>query len=175
MNLVKTIFIASLLYCFWIVVIDIVGALLVSVLPEPGARRLNGSAGFGSVALYYTVWLVAGFFAGFFYIESCINALKENKGMLQDAIIAFAVAVALTYVLVRQLYKMNEMSAHDIYVPGNEYMTFTFLGAFFLASLIGIYIQYREYKDERDLNRAVEREEALGIRSTLTDEEIDAL
>lgn len=175
MNLIKSILIASLLYCFWIVIIDVAGALLVTILPGPGSRRLNGNAGWGSLALYYAVWSVAGFFAGFFYIGSCINALKGAKGMLQDAILALTVAGALTYILVRQLYQLNEMNANDIYVPGSENLTLTFLGVFFLACLIGVYVQYKEYKDERDLNRAVEKEEAAGIRASLTDEEIEAL
>ncbi len=175
MNLVKSILVASLLYCFWIVVLDIGAALLVTILPEPGARRLNGNAGFGSLALYYTVWAVAGFFAGFFYIGSGVDSLKENKGMMRDVIIALAVAIVLTYLLIDQLYRMNEMNKYGIYVPGNEYMTLTFLGAFFLAILAGVYFQYREYKDERDLNKAVERETVLGIQSKLTEEEIDAL
>lgn len=158
MNHVKSVLVASLLYCFWVAFLDIGAALLVTILPEPGARRLNGNAGFGTMALYYTIWAVAGFFAGFFYVGSNINTLKKNKEMVKDAIIALAVAVICTYVLLEQLYNLNEMNKSGIYVPGNESMTLTFLGSFFLAILFGIYVQYREFKDERDLNNAMERE-----------------
>ncbi len=175
MKLVSSILVTSLIYCFWIVILDIGAALLVTILPEPGAIRINGNAGFGSLALYYTVWAVAGLFAGFFYVGSSVDSMKENKGMMKDAIIALGVAAVLTYVVIEQLYRLNEMNKSGIYVPGNEYMTLTFLGAFFLAILVGVYFQYREHKDDRDSDKAQESETALGMHAKLTEEEIDAL
>lgn len=142
MSFLKAISVIILCYIGWIVVIDLAAVLLVTILPEPGGRRLNGTAGFGSMALYYAVWLVAGCLAGAFFVMQSLEFTKTNVLVKKQPLIIISIAVVLSFVLIALFYFLGEMQnprysySIDPYVPGNRNLTFTFFISFLLASFL---------------------------------------
>lgn len=142
MNIGKSIGVIALCYIICVIVLDIAGALLVTILPEPDSVRLNGTAGPGSTALYYTVWLVAGSIAGAFFISSSLEATKNNALIQQKPIVIFIIALFLSVALTLFLYSVGEMKKpgwsydQNHYVPGHRYMTFVFFISFLFTTYL---------------------------------------
>ncbi|HMU46753.1 MAG TPA: hypothetical protein PKC72_10320 [Chitinophagaceae bacterium] len=125
-----------------LIIFDIAGVLLVTILPGPGSRRLGGYPGFGSVALYYTVWLVAGCFAGFFFSMYSFEKTASNVLIRQKPIIVFITALVLSIILILVFYWLGEMQNprynfnNDYYVPGHRNVTFAYFISFLLVCLL---------------------------------------
>ncbi len=123
-----------LCYCGCIVVTDLAAVLLVTLLPEPGGRRLNGQAGFGSKVLYYAVWIVAGCIASAFYSAASLEHIQSNKLMPKTPWIVFVLALVFSALLIVLFYSIGEMQVpqfnSDYYVPGHKQMTYTFFISF---------------------------------------------
>ena len=83
MGLLKSIGLIILSYFIWVVLIDICGVLLLTILPEPDSYTFSGHAGYGSIALYYVVWLVASDLAGAFFTSHSFKTTKGN-GLVQQ-------------------------------------------------------------------------------------------
>jgi hypothetical protein len=142
MSFIKAIGVIVLCYIGYIVAIDLIAVLLVTILPEPGDRRLNGSAGFGSLALYYAVWLVAGCLAGAFFIMQSLERTKGNVLIQQRPLLIVLTALLLSAGLILFFYLLGEMPdprvtySNSYYVPGNRSMTWTFFISFLLVSFL---------------------------------------
>ncbi len=142
MSLIKSIGVIALCYIGCVLAFDLAGVLLVTFLPEPGGYRLNGSAGFGSVALYYAVWLVAGCFAGAFFISLSLEATKLNTLVQRQPLIIPGIALVLSVALILFFYAVGEMQdprfnfSNDYYVPGHRNVTYTYFISFLLICLL---------------------------------------
>lgn len=140
MNLLKASGFILLCYTGCIVVTDLAAVLLVTLLPEPGSRRLNGQAGFGSTLLYYAVWLVAGCIAGFIYTAACLENLPSDKLFRKAPVMVFMLALIFSVLLIMLFYSIGEMQVpqfnNDYYVPGHAYMTYTFFISFQAVCLL---------------------------------------
>lgn len=134
MNLIKATGIIILCYLVCIILFDLITVLLVTILPEPGARRLNGQAGFGSKVLFFVVWLVSGCFAGSIYSAVSFAYTQRNPAVNAMPGIVFLIALLLSIALVLFFYSMGEMQVprfnNDYYVPGHTHMTYTFFISF---------------------------------------------
>ncbi len=142
MGLLKSIGVIILSYFICIVLIDIAGALLVTILPEPNGYTFSGHAGYGSIALYYVVWLVAGCLAGAFFTSYNFKTTKGNGLVQQNPIVIFIIAMLLSAMLILFFYSIGEMAvpvwdySSNYYVPGNRYLTYTFFISFLLITLL---------------------------------------
>lgn len=140
MGLLKSIGLIILSYFIWIVPIDIAGALLVTILPGPDSYTFSGHAGYGSIALYYVVWLVAGCLAGAFFTSHSFKTTKGNGLVQQNPIVIFIIALFLSVMLILFFYSVGEMAvpvwdfSSNYYVPGNRYMTYIFFISFLLMT-----------------------------------------
>lgn len=134
MSLIKATGIMILCYLACVILFDLAAVLLVTILPEPGARRLSGQAGLGSKGLYYAVWLVSGCFAGSVY--SAISFAYTHTSPVVSSMpgIIFLMALLLSVALVLFFYSIGEMQVprfnNDYYVPGHKNMTYTFFISF---------------------------------------------
>ncbi|PZR29207.1 MAG: hypothetical protein DI535_04110 [Citrobacter freundii] len=141
MALLKSIGRIFLSYLLWIVLIDIGGALLVTILPGPDSYTFSGHAGYGSIALYYVVWMVAGCLAGAFFTIS-FKTGNEKDLPQPKPILIFIIALLLSAALICFFYSVGEMARPDrdysgnYYVPGNRYMTYTFFSSFLLITFL---------------------------------------
>ncbi|MES2774443.1 MAG: hypothetical protein V4722_09675 [Bacteroidota bacterium] len=136
MGLPKAFSIVVLYYLGCFIVFDIAGALLVTILPEPGGYRLNGSPGFGSMALYYTVWFVTGILSGAIFTTAGRDSTSNCLLVQKYPIVISAMALLLSAGLIAAFYFFGEMNAHGYYVPGNRYMTYTFFISFLVAHIV---------------------------------------
>jgi len=142
MHLAKAIGYIILCYSGSIVLVDLAAVLVVTILPSPGARRWGGYPGFGSTALYYAVWLVAGCFAGSFYWAYSSEVTRKNVFIHNNPSFIFLAACILSAGLIVIFFLAGEMLNprynfnNDYYVPGHRNMTYTFFGAFLLMCLI---------------------------------------
>lgn len=142
MSFFKTICIIILCYLIPAIVIDIAGALLVTILPGPDSRRLNGNAGFGSTALYYIVWMTAGCLAGFFFTTYSREATRASIMIQRRPFLIFIIGLLLSAGLILLFYTTGEMngswisSGNNYYVPGHRNVTYTFFVSFLLVSFI---------------------------------------
>ncbi len=157
MSLQKSISYIILFYFVWIVITDIAGVLLVSILPEPDSHTLSGHAGYGSIALYYTVWLVAGCIGGAVFTIYSIEKTKKNQLVQQKPMVIFIIALLLSVILISIFYLIGEMNVPDpdyssdyYYVPGNRYMTFTFFISFLLVTLFLLNTENRHRSLEKN-------------------------
>lgn len=139
-----------LFYLGCIIVFDLAGVICSILLPEPGGRRSGGQAGFGSIALYYAVWLVAGCFAGSFFCSLSIEFTKKNAIVQKNPIVVLLTAVLLSAVLILFFYSVGEMlnpvvnTFNDYYVPGHAGMTYTYFISFLLSSVVQIIVSNRK-------------------------------
>ena len=121
---------------------DVFGALLVTILPEPGSYTFSGHAGYGSIALYYIVWLVTGCLAGAFFTSHSVKTIKGDGAVQRNPIVIFIIAMLLSATLILVFYSVGEMAvpvwgySGDYYVPGNRYLTYTFFVSFLLITLL---------------------------------------
>ncbi len=142
MPFLKALGIIILCYLAALLLFDIAGVLVVTLLPTPDSRRLGNYPGFGSVALYYAVWLVAGCFAGSFYAIHSVDKTKDNELIRQRPVIVFVTALVLSAVLIFVFYLLGEMqnprfnTNHDYYVPGHRNVTYTYFASFLLMSFL---------------------------------------
>jgi hypothetical protein len=149
MSFLKAIGISILIYIICIVVVDIGAVLIAFFLPEPGGRRLSGGAGFGSTALYYVLWAVAGCFGGVFYIATSLDKTQSCKLVQQYPVTVPGIALVLSAILIVVFYAVGEMNTYSYassdfyYVPGHRYMTYTFFVSLVLTSF---FLSYKEGK-----------------------------
>jgi hypothetical protein len=129
-----------LCYVCWIFVVDLAAVLLVTLLPEPGGRRWNGHAGFGSKILYYAVWLVAGCMAGAIYSGASLEHTRSNRLVRKAPVMVFILALVFSTLLIMLFYYIGEMQTprfnYDYYVPGHAHMTYTFFVSFLAVCLL---------------------------------------
>lgn len=150
MGVIRSIGIIILFYLGCIIVADLAGVICATLLPEPGGRRLGGQAGFGSIALYYTVWLVAGLFAGSFFGSLSIGFTKKDPVLQRFPAIILLIALVSSSAFIFFFYSIGEMqmpvfnSFHDYYMPGHADMTYTFFISFILSCLIQLIVSRRE-------------------------------
>ncbi|MBO9633287.1 MAG: hypothetical protein J7578_09225 [Chitinophagaceae bacterium] len=150
MSISKAIGTIILFYFGCVVLFDLAGVICVTLLPEPGGRRLGGQSGFGSRALYCTVWLVAGIFSGSFFCSLSIGFTKSNPVMQKMPFIILLIALFLSGALILFFYSIGEMLSyrvntfHDYYVPGHVGMTYTFFITFLLSCLVQLIVSGKE-------------------------------
>ncbi|MGN6294071.1 MAG: hypothetical protein ACTHMV_15095 [Chitinophagaceae bacterium] len=149
MSLLKAIGIIILCYLIPAIVIDIAGVLLVTILPGPGSRRLNGNAGFGSTALYYVVWVTAGCLAGFFFTVYSREATRASIAIQRRPILIFIIGLLLSAGLLLLFYATGEMNGswislgNNYYVPGHRNVTYIFFISLLLVSLLLLKMEKR--------------------------------
>lgn len=142
MAFLKTFGAIILFYFASLIIFDLAGVLLVTILPGPGSRRLGGYPGFGSVALYYTVWVVAGCFAGLFFSMFSFEKTASNVMIRNRPILVFIIALILSTILILVFYSLGEMQDprynynNDYYVPGHRNVTFTYFISFLLVCFL---------------------------------------
>ena len=140
MSLLKSIGLIILSYFIRIVLTDIAGVLLVTILPGPDSYTFSGHAGYGSIALYYVVWLIAGCLVGAFFTSRSLEITKGNQRLQRKPVVIFIIALLLSAMLILFFYSVGEMavpvwdSSSNYYVPGNRNMTYTFFISFLLIT-----------------------------------------
>ncbi|RZS75130.1 hypothetical protein [Pseudobacter ginsenosidimutans] len=148
MSFLKACMYCLLCYIGCIAVIDLAAVLLVTLLPGPGGRRLNGQAGFGSKILYYAVWLVAGCIAGTVYSAGSLALTGSNGLIRKQPVWIFILALVFSILLIAFFYSMGEMLVpqynNDYYVPGHAYMTWTFFISFLVICLLNCMLSKKE-------------------------------
>jgi hypothetical protein len=141
MNMLKAIGKLLLIYVASFVAVDIAGALLVTILPSPGGRRMGGGPGFGSLLLYYVVWIVAGCFMGLFYTEGGREKTTNSIHIQRHPLIVPAAALIFSILSIILFYALGQMSVYRYansdfyYVPDNRYMTYAFFISMLATSL----------------------------------------
>lgn len=143
MGSLKSIGVIALSYLIYVALTDIAGALLVTVLPGPDSVTFSGHSGYGSVALYYVVWFVAGCFAGaFFTAYNFKDKKKADEPVQENRLLIFMIALVMSAGLILFFYSVGEMNEVDwdyssnYYVPGNRSLTYTFFGSFLAVMVL---------------------------------------
>lgn len=146
MSISKAIGTIILLYLGCVVLFDLAGVICATLVPEPGGRRLGGQAGFGSKALYFSVWLVAGIFSGSFFCSLSLGFTKNNLVIQKFPVVILLIALLLSAALIFFFYSIGEMLSyrvntfHDYYVPGHAGMTYTFFISFLVSCLVQLIV-----------------------------------
>ena len=137
MSLTKSILIIIGCYIVSVVIADIAGVLLNSLIDVFAGRRKN-------TALYYTIWFVFAIFTGILYVGTAYDYAKKNEFVKNNKWVIVLIAIILTitafWVFYTQGQMQNVSAKEDYYVPGNASMTYTFFSTFILASIFGWYM-----------------------------------
>jgi len=142
MSLSKSIGIIVLSYFICFAITDVAGAILVTIVPGPGSQTFSGHSGYGSIALYYVVWLVAGCFGGAFFASNSLNKTKGNERIQRSPMIIVAIGLLLSAALILIFYSIGEMGVPDLsyssnyYVLGHRYLTYTFFTSFLAVAFL---------------------------------------